>query len=133
MTLQLPTLAQALCDQHEATLLRQAETIRDWHRGRERDDQAAIHVRQALREQNMGRISQATQSLIYSILSFAMPADHSFVDESTPLAELEREAEIEAAFFEQLDRQSCPECGDGLCPVDDSLPYPKSNEDYLSH
>lgn len=117
--MQLPTLAQALRDEHEMTLVQQAEIIRDWPQGREREEQAMIHVRLALWEQRMGRISQATQSSVYSLLSFAMPADAAFTAEPTPLAELEREAAAEAAYYQQLERKSCPECGDGSCPVEE--------------
>jgi hypothetical protein len=117
--MQLSTLAQGLRDRHESTLIQQAELIRDWPRGRERNEQAMIHIRLALSEQCFGRISQATQARVYSLLSFAMPDDATFTDEPTPIAELQREAADEAAYYEQLERQSCPECGDGICPVDE--------------
>jgi hypothetical protein len=106
-------------------LIRQAETIRNWPIPRERQEQAEIHVRQALWERGLGRISDQTQYRIYSILSFVMPDDAAFVNEATLLPELRKEADMEAAFFEQLERQSCPECGDGLCPVDDDLSRPQ--------
>ena len=54
-----------------------------------------------------------------------MPADAAFTDETAPLAELERETGVEAAYFEQLERQSCPECGDGICPADEIRPAPR--------
>lgn len=111
-------LALALSEQHEAAMIRQAEIICQWPIGLERHEQAMIHVRSALWEREMGRITDATQYRIYSILSFAMPVDAPLEEEPTPLAELEREAEIEAAYYQQLDRQSCPECGDGICPVE---------------
>jgi hypothetical protein len=77
-----------------------------------------IHVRSALWERGLGRITDATQYRIYSILSFAMPEEATLDEDPKPLAELEREAEIEVAYYQQLDRQSCPECGDGICPVE---------------
>jgi hypothetical protein len=120
------SLSQALQAQHEAALIRQAELICNWPIPRERQEQAEIHVRQALWERGLGRISNETQYRVYSILSFVMPDDAAFADEATPLAELEKEADMEAAYFEQLERQSCPECGDGHCPVDDeNLPRPQ--------
>ena len=117
--MQPTTLSQALREQHEATMIRQAEIIRDWRMSRERHEQAMIHVRSALWERGFGRISDETQSRVYSILSFVMPDDAAFANEPTPLAELEKEGDIEAAYYEQLDQQSCPECGDGICPVED--------------
>jgi hypothetical protein len=111
------SLSQALQAQHEAALVHQAETIRNWPIPRERREQAEIHVRLALWERGIGRISDETQFRVYSILSFVMPDDAAFADETAPLQELEHEAAWEAAYHEQLERQSCPECGDGLCPV----------------
>lgn len=121
------SLAQALQAQHERAMIRQAETIRDWPILRERRDQAEIHVRSALWERGLGRISDETQYHVYSILSFAMPNDAAIDNGPAPLAELEPETDIEAVYYEQLDRQSCPECGDGICPVEEpeSLPPPQ--------
>jgi hypothetical protein len=113
------SLAQALQAQHERAMIRQAETIRDWPILRERRDQAEIHVRSALWERGLGRISDETQYRVYSLLSFAMPNEATVDNGPAPLAELEPETDIEAAYYEQLDRQSCPECGDGICPVED--------------
>ncbi len=113
------TLSQALQAQHEAAMIRQAEIIRDWPIIRDRHEQAMIHVRQTLWERGLGRISDETQYRVYSILSFVMPDDAAFDDEPVPLAELEREAAVETAFYEQLAQRGCPECGDGICPVDD--------------
>ena len=113
------SLAQALQAQHEAAIIRQAETIRDWPVPRERRVHAEIHVRLALWDRGLRRIGDLTQYRVYSILSFAMPDDAAFKNESPPLAELERETDIEAVYYEQLARQSCPECGDGICPVED--------------
>jgi hypothetical protein len=121
------SLTQVLQAQHERAMIRQAETIRDWPIARERQEQAEIHVRSALWERGLGRISDDTQYRVYSILCFAMPNDAAIDNEPTPLAELEPETDIEAAYYEQLERQSCPECGDGICPVEepDSLPPPQ--------
>lgn len=109
------SLRQVLDQQYANLMFRQAESIRDWHSGKERHEQAEIHVRLALWEQGMGRITLDTQCRIYSILSFVMPGDAAFEDESTPLEELEREAAWETAYHEQLERRSCPECGDENC------------------
>lgn len=111
-------LAKALRDEHEAAMIRQAEIICQWPIGRERHEQAMIYIRSALWERGLGRITDATQYRIYSILSFAMPEDAMLEEGPMPLAELEREAEIEAAYYQQLDRQSCPECGDEICSVE---------------
>lgn len=112
------SLAQVLQAQCERAMIRQAETIRDWSIAHERQEQAEIHVRSALRERGLGRISDETQYCVYSILSFAMPNDAAVETVPEPLAELEPETDIEVAYYEQLERQSCPECGDGICPVE---------------
>lgn len=119
----MPTtsLKEALQAQHEAALIRQAEMIRNWPIPLERQEEAEIHVRQALWERGLGRISDQTQYRVYSILSFVMPDDGALADEATPFPELQKESDMEAAFYEQLERQSCPECGDGLCPVDEPI------------
>ena len=113
------SLTQVLQAQHERAMIRQAETIRDWPIARERQEQAEIQVRSALWERGLGRISDETQYRVYSILSFAMPNDDPVENGPAPLAELEPETDIETAYYEQLERQSCPECGDGICPVDE--------------
>ena len=110
-------LSQTLGNQYEQLLVRQAETIRDWPVGRERTEQAQVHVRTALLDQMRRQVSQATLTRCYSILSFVMPKAAAHEGESTPLPELEREADIETTYYQQLERQSCPECGDGVCPA----------------
>lgn len=126
------TLSQALRQRHEAALIEQAETIHRWPIGRERHEQAIIHIRSTLWERGLGRISDETQYRVYSILNFALPDEAAFENEPAPLPELEPETDIEAAYYEQLERQSCPECGDGICPVEDSRPLPPTHEDNLS-
>lgn len=116
------SLAQALRQEHELALVRQAELRRDWPQEPQRREQAEIHVRLALWEQGIGRISQAAQHRVYTVLSFVMPDAAALPDEQTPLAELVRETDVEAVYYEQLERQSCPECGDGFCPADEIRP-----------
>lgn len=94
--------------------IRQAEVIRDWPEGPERLEAAEIQVRWALLESG-ARISQKTLYRVYSILSFVMPPDAAYTDEPTPADALAQEAEWELAYQEQLRRQTCEECGDGLC------------------
>ena len=118
------SLAQALQVQHEATMIRQAETIRDWPSPPERQQQAEIFVRLTLWERGLGRISDETRRRIYAILNFVMPNDATFADVAMPLPELEKEAASLAAYHEQLARQSCPECGEGLCPVENEIRLP---------
>jgi hypothetical protein len=113
------TLSQVLGQQYERMLIRQAETIRDWPVGQERTELAEIHARTALLDQTRRQVSQATLTRVYAILSFVMPRGNAFDGEPAPLAELEREAGWETAYHEQLKRQICPECGDGVCPVED--------------
>jgi hypothetical protein len=121
------SLTQVLQAQHERAMIRQAEIIRDWPIRRERQEHAEIHVRSALWERGLGRIGDETQYRVYSILSFAMPNDAAVENGPAPLAELEPETDIEAAYNEQLGRQSCPECGDGICPVEDNPPLPPTS------
>jgi hypothetical protein len=111
------SLAQALRQEHELAIVRQAELIRDWPPEPQRCEQAEIHVRLALWEQGIGRISQAAQRRVYSILSFVMPDDAAFPEEQTPLDTLQSEAEWQRAYNEQIEQRSCPECGDGACPT----------------
>jgi hypothetical protein len=118
------TLREALQAQHEAALIRQAETIQRWPIPRERLEQAEVHVRLALWERGLGRISDQTQYRVYSILNFVMPNGECADGGVIPIEELQREADWEAAYFEQLERQSCPECGDGLCPGEDDIRRP---------
>lgn len=89
-------------------MIGQAETIRNWPLPGERREQAEIHVRIALWERGIGRISDETQFRVYSILSFVMPDDAASTDEPVPLAELEREAAWQAAYHEQQERQHAP-------------------------
>jgi hypothetical protein len=103
-------------------LISQAETIRDWPVPHERLEQAENHVRLALWEQQMGRISDATKVKVYSLLHFAIPNYVTDTDEGTPFSPLEREAKWEAAYYEQLTQRSCLDCGDGVCPTDDDPP-----------
>jgi hypothetical protein len=119
-------LRSALDEIHADAMVRQAETIRDWPIAPERHHHAMIHVRLALWEQQIGRVSDDVLQRVYSILHFVMPDDGAFADEAPPLETLEREAEWELAYHDQLQRQLCEECGDGLCPVDD--PYPSQSE-----
>lgn len=109
-------LATKLRRLHEEAVLRQAETIRGWPEGDERTRAAETHVRLALFE-CPSRIGEATRRRVYSLLSFVMPGDAAWADEATPDAVLERQAEWELEYQRQLERRSCPECGDGVCPT----------------
>lgn len=110
-------LSRALTELHEDVIVRQAEFIRDWPEGPERLEQAKIHVRAALLE-SLQRISQQTLYRVYSILGFVMPRDAPITGEPTPDEVLDQQAEWELAYQEQLRRQTCEECGDGLCPTE---------------
>jgi hypothetical protein len=68
----------ALCVDH---LLRAAETIRDWPQPTERMDQAIRHIREAMYLCTVGKITQAEESQVYSILAFAMPEGDRAIDE----------------------------------------------------
>jgi hypothetical protein len=113
-------LNHVLDEQFAELLVCQAETIRSWPNATERFEQAEIHVRTALLEQIRGRITQETQCRVYSILSFVIPADGAFEGDPQPLAELEREADWERAYHEQLQRRFCEDCGEGICRAEES-------------
>jgi hypothetical protein len=99
-------------------LIRSAETIRDWPVASEQLYQAIIFIREAMYHRMLENISPAEQSRVFSILSFAMPPS----DESIPENILDQAAAYETALHEQLARQSCPECGDGICPTTSERP-----------
>lgn len=102
------SLPAALAKERKESLLKQAKIVRDWEDGPERAEQAKSLIRQALVEWAMGKISQETEFKLYTILNFAMPEPHRIESE-----------DFAAAYLQQLDRQHCPECGDGRCPASD--------------
>lgn len=55
--------------------MHEAETVREWPAGRERDEEAAKLIRQTMYLQTIGQISQVEKSHLFSILAFAMPID----------------------------------------------------------
>ena len=66
-------------------MIADAECIRDWQDAkerhvRERRTQAKLLIRDAMYRRTIGRISQQEASLVFSILSFAMPADY-YIDQ----------------------------------------------------
>jgi hypothetical protein len=71
-------------------LIREAETIRDWPNGEERTEYAARHLREARLHNVLGSLTEREQYRIYSILSFAMPADAPRHGERPPDDGLER-------------------------------------------
>ncbi len=102
------SLSAALAQEWKESLLKQAKIVRDWEDGPERAEQAKALIRQALVEWATGKISQETESMLYTILDFAMPEPHAIESEDCAVA-----------YQQQLDRQHCPECGDGRCPTGD--------------
>lgn len=115
-------LGEALRQLHADAMIGQAEFIGSWPDENERNEEAMNHVRLALWEQEMGRITELIKYRIYSTLSFVMPVDDAFQEGPTSLETLEREAEWELAYHAQLDRRGCSECGDGICPEEGSGP-----------
>jgi hypothetical protein len=61
-----------------------------------------------------------TKQRIFSTLCFVLPDEGTLRDESMPLEALEVEAAWQLAYHQQLERQNCPEFGDGLCPPQES-------------
>ncbi len=85
--------------------------VRDWQDGPERAEQAKLLIRQVLVEWATGKISQETESQLYTILEFAMPGHQGG----------ERD-DFSAEYQQQLNRQQCVDCGDGVCPTDPKIP-----------
>jgi hypothetical protein len=67
------------------SLTREAETIRDYRPGTKRDEAAWKYLRQTRLDRMVGKITHEQEFRIFSILSFAMPADAPAVGESAPL------------------------------------------------
>lgn len=101
-------LEQALAAERSRSLLRQAWVVRDAADGPERARAAQDLIREAFVACATGRITLETESMIYTVLSFAMPEEPPSPD-----------AGPQAAYAQQLERRSCPECGDGHCPFGD--------------
>src|ERR1051326_7751438 len=112
------TLTARLHTLHVTHLLMAAEMIRAAPESIERTSQAIRHVREAMYFCTIKKISQAEESQVFSILSFAMPPPAVVENEPIPDRILDQAADDEAAYNEQLERRSCPECGDGMCPTD---------------
>jgi hypothetical protein len=72
MTESLESRLRALHVEH---LIRSAEAIRNWPTNRERFDLAVQYVREAMYLCTIGKITQAEESRVLSILDFAMPYD----------------------------------------------------------
>ena len=80
------TLAALLRKRQVEALLSDAEIIRSWsdekeRHVRERRTQAKLLIRDAMYRRTIGRISQEEASQVFSILSFAMPADYTVESE----------------------------------------------------
>ncbi len=65
-------------------LISEAETICRWPDGRDRTQYAMRHLRETRLQNVLGNLTEHEQYRIYSILSFAMPADACQEDESPP-------------------------------------------------
>lgn len=79
------SLAERLHALHVEHLIRAAETIRDWPTNYERLEQAQRHIREAILNCTLGRITLAEESVLFSLLSFAMPEpDQVFDGSDTP-------------------------------------------------
>ena len=75
-----PSLAARLHVLRMQGLLTAAETIRDWPAGEERIEFARRHIREAMLLGTIGRISQAEESRIFTLLTFAMPQADDSID-----------------------------------------------------
>lgn len=104
---QRKSLTQALANERSDSLLRQAAIIRDWADGPDRATAAQALIRESFVAWATGQITQETESKLYTVLSFAMPNGQAAATQAD-----------EEAYQQQLERQYCPECGDGMCPVE---------------
>jgi hypothetical protein len=96
-------------------MIREAETIRDWPEGQERFEFALSHLREARLQNLLGNVTEREQYRIYSILSFAMPADAPAFDEAPPAhVDAEPPAEMQQTPPEELTCQlGCEACDAG--------------------
>ena len=78
------SLAKVLHDHRVDALIAEAEFIRDWPDSSERIEEATVLIREAMLRCTTGRISHAEESRVFSILSFAMPANYYVEGEPSP-------------------------------------------------
>lgn len=102
-------------------LICQAETVRDWPSNADRIAEAMTHIREAMLQCTIGRITQEEKYHIISILHFAMPSDAPSADEHPPVdpdekppAQIEEQVPFDPACF-----LGCPTCDEGGRMVDD--------------
>jgi hypothetical protein len=105
------------------SLIREAKTIREYRPGRERDDAAWKYLRQTRLDRMVGKITQEQEFRIFSIFSFAMPADAPAVGESPALDPNEEptvDAEEETAIPHDVACHiGCEACDSGGRMTDD--------------
>ena len=87
-TLSLPMqqkrLAEILREMRADSLIREAETIRDYQPCPERNAQAEKHIREAMLLGALRTISPDVEHRIFTVLNFVMPGDAPFVGEMPP-------------------------------------------------
>ena len=114
-------LSATLREMRATSLVRQAETIRDYPAGPERIVEAETYIREAMLQCILGNITQEDKYRVFSILHFAMPSDAPSAQEHPPVnpddnppAEPEEQIPFDAACF-----LGCPACDEGGRMVDD--------------
>ena len=78
-------------------MMQEAQTIRDWESGEERDDFAMRLLREANLQQTLGNLRQDEHHRILSTLSFVLPDDAAGADEGPPADPLERVPETSSS------------------------------------
>lgn len=77
-------LANVLRQKRAEALLDQAELVRRWPDATDRIEHARQLVREAMYLRGLGRITQAEESQVFTLLSFVMPADACNPEEPHP-------------------------------------------------
>jgi hypothetical protein len=77
-------LAGILRRMRAESLIRQAETIRDYPPGDERTHAAESHVRETMLQRTLANITRQEEYQIFSILHFLMPSDAPFENDRPP-------------------------------------------------
>ncbi len=78
------SLAKVLHGHRVDALISEAQLIRDWPESPERIEEATMLIREAMLRCTTGHISHAEESRVFSILSFAMPANYYVEGEPSP-------------------------------------------------
>jgi hypothetical protein len=107
-------LGDILRRMRKESLIREAETIRDYPSGGERDEEAWKYIREAMVQRAIGRIGREQEYQVFTILAFAMPSDAPGLHETSPIdareepaGDAEEETEMPADVACYLGCEAC--------------------------